>query len=88
MSVWDTFSASLHLVQEKLEQVLEDSTTEDQEQVGLRREWHCISLTNMDIITCTYGKCMLTICSLEDYYTCTCTCICDTCTCTCIYKKH
>jgi hypothetical protein len=32
MSVWDTFSASLHLVQEKLEQVLEDSTTEDQEQ--------------------------------------------------------
>ena len=27
MSVWDTFSASFQLVQEKLEQVLDDSTT-------------------------------------------------------------
>ena len=35
MSVWDTFSASLHMVQEKLEQVLEDSPTEqEEEEVG------------------------------------------------------
>ena len=27
MSVWDTFSASFQLVQEKLEQVLDDSST-------------------------------------------------------------
>ena len=42
MSVWDTFSASLHMVQEKLEQVLEDTPTEQEEEevgkgkVGLR----------------------------------------------------
>ena len=33
MSVWDTFSASFHLVQEKLEQVLEDPSAEEDEQV-------------------------------------------------------
>ena len=36
MSVWDTFSASLHMVQEKLEQVLEDTPTEqEEEEVGM-----------------------------------------------------
>ena len=37
MSVWDTFSASFQLVQEKLEQVLDDSATtaHDEEQVQL-----------------------------------------------------
>jgi hypothetical protein len=35
MSVWDTFSASFHLVQEKLEQVLDDSsaTAHEEEEV-------------------------------------------------------
>ena len=38
MSVWDTFSASFHLVQEKLEQVLEDtSSTEREEEKEVRR---------------------------------------------------
>ena len=33
--MWDTFSASLHMVQEKLEQVLEDTPTEqEEEEVG------------------------------------------------------
>lgn len=36
MSVWETFSASLHMVQEKLEHVLEDSTTEEGGKVGIR----------------------------------------------------
>ena len=33
-SVWGTFSASLHMVHEKLEQVLEDTPTEEEEEVG------------------------------------------------------
>ena len=33
-SVWSTFSASLHMVHEKLEQVLQDTPTEEEEEVG------------------------------------------------------
>lgn len=36
MSVWETFSASLHMVQERLEHALEDSTTEEGGKVGIR----------------------------------------------------
>ena len=41
MSVWDTFSASFHLVQEKLEQVLEDTSATEEEKV-MTRGWRCI----------------------------------------------
>ena len=37
MSVWDTFSASFHLVQEKLEQVLDDSSATAQEEEEVQR---------------------------------------------------
>ena len=46
MSVWDTFSASLHMVQEKLEQVLDDTTNEEDGQVGVGKGVGCTSLTH------------------------------------------
>ena len=61
MSVWDTFSASLHMVQEKLEQVLEDTPTEQEEEevgkgkVGL---WNGVCVCVCVCVWCVWRVCV------------------------------